>query len=221
MASFFNLILDTTAPQSIVLKINNGAQYTTSREVTLSITTQDESKTAYQMKIWGIDSVDSEGSANWETYNQSKTVNLTSGDGIKTIYVKLRDDVYNESAAVSSSITLNTGTPTVTITGPDVARISKKTGKNLSSFSFISNVDIIAWKVMVVESSDALNDTGTNIQIPITNGSINMTGSTKTNAGDSISCTINGTDLETASSGDGTKIIKVFVQNVAGTWSVA
>ena len=221
MASFFNLILDTTAPQSIVLKINNGAQYTTSREVTLSITTQDESKTAYQMKIWGIDSVDSEGLANWETYNQSKTVNLTSGDGIKTIYVKLRDDVYNESAAVSSSITLNTGTPTVTITGPDVARISKKTGKNLSSFSFISNVDIIAWKVMVVESSDALNDTGTNIQIPITNGSINMTGSTKTNAGDSISCTINGTDLETASSGDGTKIIKVFVQNVAGTWSVA
>ena len=173
------------------------------------------------MKIWGIESIDSESSANWETYNQSKTVNLTSGDGIKTIYVKLRDDVYNESAAVSSSITLNTGTPTVTITGPDVARISKKTGKNLSSFSFISNVDIIAWKVMVVESSDALNDTGTNIQIPITNGSINMTGSTKTNAGDSISCTINGTDLETASSGDGTKIIKVFVQNVAGTWSVA
>lgn len=221
MASFFNLILDTTAPQSIVLKINNGAQYTTSREVTLSITSSDENKNAYQMKIWGIESIDSEGSANWETYNQSKTVNLTSGDGIKTIYVKLRDDVYNESAAVSSSITLNTGTPTVTITGPDVARISKKTGKNLSSFSFISNVDIIAWKVMVVESSDALNDTGTNIQIPITNGSINMTGSTKTNAGDSISCTINGTDLETASSGDGTKIIKVFVQNVAGTWSVA
>lgn len=221
MASFFNLILDTTAPQSIVLKINNGAQYTTNREVTLSITSSDENKNAYQMKIWGIESIDSESSANWETYNQSKTVNLTSGDGIKTIYVKLRDDVYNESAAVSSSITLNTGTPTVTITGPDVARISKKTGKNLSSFSFISNVDIIAWKVMVVESSDALNDTGTNIQIPITNGSINMTGSTKTNAGDSISCTINGTDLETASSGDGTKIIKVFVQNVAGTWSVA
>lgn len=30
-----------------------------------------------------------------------------------------------------------------------------------------------------------------------------------------------GTDLETASSGDGVKIVKVFVRNAAGTWSVA
>lgn len=220
MASFFNLILDTTAPQSIVLKINNGAQYTTSREVTLSITTQDESKTAYQMKIWGIDSVDSESNASWETFKESKTVTLTTGDGSKTVYVKVRDDVYNESDAVNAQITLNTATPTVTIVGPDVTRISKVAGKNVSSFSFTSDVTIVAWKVMVVKSSDALNDTGTNVQIPTDGGSTNMTGDTETSAGDSISCTIYGADLETASSGDGTKIIKVFVQNIAGTWSV-
>lgn len=221
MASFFNLILDTTAPQSIVLKINNGAQYTTSREVTLSITTQDESKTAYQMKIWGIDSVDSESNASWETFKESKTVTLTTGDGSKTVYVKVRDDVYNESDAVNAQITLNTATPTVTIVGPDVTRISKVAGKNVSSFSFTSDVTIVAWKVMVVKSSDALNDTGTNVQIPTDGGSTNMTGDTETSAGDSISCTIYGADLETASSGDGTKIIKVFVQNIAGTWSIA
>lgn len=221
MASFFNLILDTTAPQSIVLKINNGAQYTTNREVTLSITTQDESKTAYQMKIWGIDSVDSESNASWETFKESKTVTLTTGDGSKTVYVKVRDDVYNESDAVNAQITLNTATPTVTIVGPDVTRISKVAGKNVSSFSFTSDVTIVAWKVMVVKSSDALNDTGTNVQIPTDGGSTNMTGDTETSAGDSISCTIYGADLETASSGDGTKIIKVFVQNIAGTWSVA
>lgn len=221
MASFFNLILDTTAPQSIVLKINNGAQYTTSREVTLSITTQDESKTAYQMKIWGTDSVDSESNASWEAFKESKTVTLTTGDGSKTVYVKVRDDVYNESDAVNAQITLNTATPTVTIVGPDVTRISKVAGKNVSSFSFTSDVTIVAWKVMVVKSSDALNDTGTNVQIPTDGGSTNMTGDTETSAGDSISCTIYGADLETASSGDGTKIIKVFVQNIAGTWSVA
>ena len=33
--------------------------------------------------------------------------------------------------------------------------------------------------------------------------------------------TINGADLETASAGDGVKIVKVFVKNAAGTWSVA
>ena len=221
MASFFNLILDTTAPQSIVLKINNGAQYTTNREVTLSITTQDESKTAYQMKIWGTDSADSESNASWEAFKESKTVTLTAGDGSKTVYVKVRDDVYNESDTVNAQITLNTATPTVTIVGPDVTRISKVAGKNVSSFSFTSDVTIVAWKVMVVKSSDALNDTGTNVQIPTDGGSTNMTGDTETSAGDSISCTIYGADLETASSGDGTKIIKVFVQNIAGTWSVA
>lgn len=36
-----------------------------------------------------------------------------------------------------------------------------------------------------------------------------------------IDVTIKGADLATASSGDGTKIIKVFVKNAAGTWSVA
>ena len=36
-----------------------------------------------------------------------------------------------------------------------------------------------------------------------------------------ISCSITGADLEKASSGDGSKIIKVFVKNTAGTWSQA
>jgi hypothetical protein len=32
--------------------------------------------------------------------------------------------------------------------------------------------------------------------------------------------TIKGTDLETASAGDGAKTVKVFVQDLAGNWSV-
>ena len=45
------------------------------------------------------------------------------------------------------------------------------------------------------------------------------TGTFKANTG--IACTITGADLEVASSGDGQKIIKVFVKNSAGTWSQA
>ena len=40
-------------------------------------------------------------------------------------------------------------------------------------------------------------------------------------AATNIQVTITGTDLETASPGDGAKIVKVFVKNEAGTWSVA
>ena len=51
MASFFNLILDTLAPSGVALKINSGAQYTTTEEVLLSIGTSDSETTGYQMKI--------------------------------------------------------------------------------------------------------------------------------------------------------------------------
>lgn len=58
--------------------------------------------------------------------------------------------------------------------------------------------------------------------IPTTSGSTNTSGSEGGYEADTnIQVTINGTDLETASSGDGVKIVKVFVRNAAGTWSVA
>ena len=221
MASFFNLILDTTAPSGVTIKINEDAQYTTSRNVTLSISCSDSEKTGYQIKIWGIDGVDSEESAVWEEYVETKSVLLTDGDGSKIVYLKVRDSVYNESAVVEDSIILNTTVPSVTISGPDVSRISKVSGKNVSSFTFMVDMKIIAWKVMVVASSSALENTGTNAQIPSDGGSQNMIGSTPTEANTAVSCSIYGADLDAASSGDGTKIIKVFVQNEAGTWSVA
>lgn len=219
MASFFNLVLDTLAPSGLSLKINNGSQYTTALDVTLALSVSDSDITGYQMKIWGIDGVSSESQASWETYASSKTVTLPSGDGLKTVYVKVRDDVYNESSSTSATITLNTSVPAVTITGPDVSKISKVSPKNVATFSFVCDVDFIEYKVKVVPSNSSLQDAG--VQIGTTNGSTNMSGTGTFSANTSISCKIYGQDLETASSGDGTKIIKVFVKNSAGTWSVA
>lgn len=53
MASYFNLTLDTLAPQGLTIKLNNGSQYTTSKSVTLSIVLTDASTVGYQMKVWG------------------------------------------------------------------------------------------------------------------------------------------------------------------------
>ena len=59
-------------------------------------------------------------------------------------------------------------------------------------------------------------------RIPVTSGSTNTSGTEGGYKADTaINVTINGADLEAASSGDGVKIIKVFVKNAAGTWSVA
>ena len=231
MPNYFNLTLDTTGPSNAGISLAGGAQFASQQLIDATISTSDSTTTGYQMKLWGnIDlawaktnglvgssatTVD-ETSALWITFATTKQIMLSSGEGEKTVYAKIRDDVYNPSAQASDSIVLDTTRPVVTITGPDVNKISKQTGKNVSSFSFTSDSDYTAYKVKVVSSTGAANDTGT--QIPTTNGSTNMSGGAGT-AGAPIECTINGADLELASAGDGTKIVKVFVQDLAGNWS--
>ena len=214
MASYFNLTLDTTAPSGLTLQINDGALYATSTAVKLTIGVSDEQTTGYQMKIWGIDGVAEEASASWETFATSKSVNLTTGDGLKTVHIKVRDDVGNESAEVTDDITLNTAVPVVTVTGPDKSKISKITGFNTSIINFTSDVEFDEYKVCVVPANSSEQDAGT--LIPTTSGNEGNYPATT-----NIQVTINGTDLESASTGDGVKIVKVFVKTAAGIWSVA
>lgn len=219
MASYFNLVLDTLAPQGLAVKLNNGSQYTTSKNITLSISVSDTSTSGYQMKVWGIDGASSEDNATWETFAATKSIALPTGDGLKTVYVKVRDDVCNETAAASATITLDTSVPAVTIIGPDVSRISKTAPKNVATFSFTSDVAFTEYKIKVVPSKSSLHDAGT--LIGTVNGSTNMNATGSFKASTAITCKIYGKDLEAASSGDGEKIIKVFVKNAHGTWSVA
>ncbi len=220
MASFFNLILDTLAPAGLAVTLNDGAIYTTSKAVTLKTTITDADTTGYQMKIWGIDGVATEDAASWETFAAEKSINLPDGDGLKTISVKVRDDVGNETAATSDSITLDTTVPVVTVTGPDKSKISKVNGYNAAVISFTSDIDFEAYKVCVVPATNSLENAGT--VISTAGGSENTSGTAGGyKANTNISVTINGADLEAASAGDGTKIVKVFVKNAAGTWSKA
>lgn len=219
MASYFNLTLDTLAPQGLTIKLNNGSQYTTSKVVQLAINVTDESADGYQMKVWGIDGIAKESDAVWETLANVKDITLSTGDGLKTVYVKVRDDVYNETAVTSTSITLDTSVPAVTIIGPDVSRISKTSPKDVATFSFTSDVAFTEYKIKVVPSKSSLHDAGT--LIGAANGSTNMSATGTFKASTAITCKIYGKDLEAASAGDGEKIIKVFVKNSVGTWSVA
>lgn len=226
MANYFNIILDTTGVPNPTLSIEGGASFATAQLVTLTIGTTESPTTGFQMKIWGnVDTANdaniqaTEGASVWITYNTSKQIKLASGDGNKTVYLKLRDDVYNESSQVSDAIILDTTLPTITITGADVTRISKIAGKNVCSFSFSADSAFNEYKVKVVAASGNANDTGT--QIGTTNGSTNTSGSAGNYpATTPINVTINGSDIELANTGDGIKIIKVFVKDTSGLWSV-
>ena len=220
MASYFNLTLDTTAPAGVTVKINGDDIYTATPSVTLTIATTDSVTTGYQMKIWGIEDVATQEEANWETFAASKSVILPGGDGLKTVSVIVRDNVGNESAVVTDNITLDTSVPVVTITGPDVSVISKVATFDTAIFNFQADSEFTEYKVCVVPSSASTQDAGT--VIPTTAGSANTSGSEGNYEADTnIQVTIKGTDLATASSADGVKIIKVFVLNPAGTWSQA
>ena len=223
MASFFNLLLDTLAPDNLIAKLNNGALYTSSTAATLSVSVDDTDTTGYQMKIWGVDGVSGETDASWETFAASKAITLPTGDGLKTINVKVRDDVGNETATATTSITLVSGVPVVTVTGPDKSKISKVTGFDTAVISFMANVAFVEYKVCVVPAENSLVDAGA--LIPVAGGSINTSGTQTAEslfaADTAINVTINGTDLESASGGDGTKIVKVFVKDDRDIWSVA
>lgn len=161
---------------------------------------------------------DTEGNSSWITYSTSQQVKLSSGDGTKTVYVKIRDSVYNVSSQASDTITLDTTLAVATVGTPDATIVSKQTGKNECTFTWQSNEIFDEYKIKVVPATGSSHDAGT--LIPVTAGSSNMSGS----AGDypattNISSKINGTDLETASSGDGAKYIKIFVKDKSAQWS--
>lgn len=218
MASYFNLTLDTTAPLNPSIGFLDGITITNARSVGLVLSATD----ATQMLIYGDMGSGStplaEGSATWETYATSKSIQLTSGDGSKTIKVKYRDAVGNVSSEVTSTITLDTEAAVVTITGPDVSTVSKVDGYDTSIFSFSADTAFVEYKVKIVPATSSDNSAGT--LIPTTAGSINTSGSGTYAASTPIQVTLLATDVETASAGDGVKIVKVFVKDSAGNWSV-
>jgi hypothetical protein len=231
MASSFNVTLDTTAPTSPTLALNGGAVFTGLAAITALLHTDDASQTGYQIKIWG--SVDAGADANiqategasswitpsWSSGDASQAVTLSSGDGSKTINAKIRDDVWNETTTLTQSITLDTTVPVITIqTGPDTTRVSKISGKRTVSVTWQSDTALQAYKVKVVANSGSLENSGT--ALATTNGSSNISGGAVA-ATTNVTTTIDGRDLEVASSGDGVKVVKVFGQDESGSWSVA
>jgi len=107
-----------TQPPETALEINNGAEYTNTATVTLTVNAPD----AYQCRF-ANDNMDSWGS--WESYSPQKTWTLSSGDGKKTVYVQCKDSIGNTAPPASAAIYLDTESPVVSILEPqDGASVS-------------------------------------------------------------------------------------------------
>ena len=109
-------ITHDSTPPTATISINNGADYTTTTEVTLILT--------YSDTISGIDgcrySNDALSWSEWETCTESKTWTLTTGDGTKMVYYEVKDNAGNVKQ-VTDTIVLDTIPPTGSVTINDDA----------------------------------------------------------------------------------------------------
>jgi len=89
--------------------ISGGAAYATSAAATLSLNYTGHDGAVYQVRYSNDGVWDTEG---WESPAASRTWSLTSGDGTKTVYYQIKDDMYVLSPTYSDTIILDTTPPT-------------------------------------------------------------------------------------------------------------
>jgi C1A family cysteine protease len=97
--------LDKSPPEGL-LKINNGADYTGSSAVALSLTATDTSG-ILQVRFSNDGVWDT---AQWQPFATSQSWVLSSGDGLKTVFCQIMDNA-GLTSTVSGSITLDTEKP--------------------------------------------------------------------------------------------------------------
>lgn len=124
-----NITVDTTPPACSIV-INGGDAQTNTASVTLTLSATDEGSGVSRMRFSNDDST----WATWESYADSKSWILVSGDGTKTVYVQYEDGAGNVSTSYSDSIELIATVPigSVTINNGDAYTNSTSVTLNLS-----------------------------------------------------------------------------------------
>jgi PKD repeat protein len=104
-----NILTDVVCPVGSVV-INDGAELTTNRVVTLTLSATDDSGSVPEMRVRNA----GEEWPEWQPYATTLEWTLTEGNGLKTVEAQFRDPDGNESEVVSDTITLDdTPLPTV------------------------------------------------------------------------------------------------------------
>lgn len=277
--------LDTVTPAASLVLANNDDKKIKDNPSNVALFaarvtyTNDPSENSVQFKLYGdfTENAQSaqgitEDNAEWKDWAKSAgkdyqlVTNLycTAGAGIKTVYLKVKDNAGNVSEAVFATFTYDTSAPEVNISGVDYNRISKvhserRNGSDLivgkfadeTKFSFTPSVAIQAYKVCAylnetdakleypaVEDQTQINAWVANqVAIPqtgdtisgLTPASVNMH-ATGLNSSTKVDCLIKGADYEYAlkqrpgaseDNVDGAHYVVVYVENLAGNWSVA
>jgi len=132
---------ESTAPTGSV-SINSGNDYTTSTSVTLTISATDNFDPASSLQMQ-ISNISDFSGASWESYTTSKFWTVTSGDGIKTVYIRFKDADGNTST-YSDSITYDITSPSSTNFNSDSPADSSYTNNTKPTFRWHKTTDATA-----------------------------------------------------------------------------
>ena len=122
-----NITVDTTPPACSIV-INGGDAQTNTASVTLTLSATDAGSGVSRMRF----SNDASAWTTWESYANSRSWTLVSGDGAKTVYVQYDDVAGNVSTSHSDSIELIATAPTTSVTINDGDAYTNSTSVTLT-----------------------------------------------------------------------------------------
>jgi hypothetical protein len=105
-SSVWSFSIKTTVAKIVGLEINAGAPYTNSTSVTINLSGEYAVEISFSNDgiVWG----------DWQPFTESVSYTLPEGDGIKTVYIRARDETGDIGQTFSCSITLDQTAPTTT-----------------------------------------------------------------------------------------------------------
>jgi len=105
------IFLDRVRPGPVSIAIENGATYTNSLAVNLTVVASDQEPSS---GMWAMQFSDDGWTwSDWVPYAPSAGYTISSGDGVKTVYFRAKDHAGNVADTVSDSITLDTRPPAI------------------------------------------------------------------------------------------------------------
>lgn len=111
------IFLDTTPPEHPTFIVNNGESSTDEQIVTAHLAHCDYPvRPGYQIKIWGdVDPAynpavaETEEDSTWVAFSPTYLFKLSEYNGSKNLFAKIRDDVWNETEALTVTISFTGG----------------------------------------------------------------------------------------------------------------
>lgn len=190
------IYLDTVPPEGAVL-IAGGEEYTNTTSVDLTLGATDPGGSGLSRMRFSNDQIIW---SSWQAYGTSTSWTLSSGDGLKTVFVQFEDKAGNVSSSYSDDIVLDSG-------GPVSGTISINNGELSTTSSVVTLTDLGAVDPSSVTHMSFSNSVSGPWSSPEPYATIRS-------GWDITSSTYGG------SSAPGTKRVYVKYSDEAGNWSV-